>query len=77
MPRLLTRVQAAAYCGVSITTLTAVCPVKPIALGESKRLERYDICDLDDWIDSLREDGPRFGKNWLAALDSNDDNCSR
>jgi len=77
MPRLLTREQAAAYCDVSIATLTALCPVKPIALGDSKRLERYDIRHLDEWIDTLREDGPRFGKDWLAVLDGNDDNRSR
>ena len=77
LPRLLTREQAAAYCGVSMATLTALCPVKPIALGNSKRLERYDVRHLDEWIDTLREDGAKYGRDWLAALDGQDDNCSR
>ena len=41
VPRLLTRQQAAAYCGVSVPTFVGVCPIKAVALGSSKRLERF------------------------------------
>ncbi len=52
-PRLLTREQAAIYCGVSGPTFSVHCPVRPISLGPGKRLERYDIHSLDRWIDTL------------------------
>lgn len=68
IPRLLKKQQAAAYCGVSIATFAAVCPVTPIALGEGKRLERYDIRDLDDWIETLRGNNSHGRKDWLSLL---------
>ena len=71
-PRLLTRQQAAAFIGVSEPTFLVVCPIRPIALGPGKRLERYDIRALDSWIDEL---GQRelINTDWLAALDTNHD----
>jgi hypothetical protein len=51
--RLLTRAEAAAYCGVSAGAFDSICPVRPIALGSDRRLERYDIQSLDQWIDRL------------------------
>jgi hypothetical protein len=69
VPRLLTRKQAAAYCGVSVPTFTVQCPVRAIALGNGKRLERYDIRALDGWIDTLGIGGASYGKDWLATLD--------
>jgi hypothetical protein len=66
--RLLKKQQAAAYCGVSIPTFAAVCPVPPIALGIGKRLERYDIRDLDDWIEGLKSSGSDVRKDWLSLL---------
>jgi hypothetical protein len=75
-PRLLTREQAAVYCGMSVPTLTLHCPVKPIALGNSKRLERYDVRRLDEWIDTFDGGGAPHGKDWLAALDGEDDDRS-
>ncbi len=66
--RMLTRQQAAAYCGVSVPTFMLVCPVSPVALGEGKRLERYDIRSLDEWLDNLGKD--RASSNdWLAKWD--------
>jgi hypothetical protein len=75
-PRLLTREQAAAYCGVSVPTLVQLCPVKPIALGNNKRLERYDLRQLDDWIDTFGGEDVLRAKDWLAALDGNNDDRS-
>ena len=76
-PRLLTRKQAAAYCGVSIAILNGRCPLRPIALGSSKRLERYDVQRLDEWIDTFRQDDESIDKDWLATLDEDDDHRSR
>jgi hypothetical protein len=76
-PRLLTPKQAAAYCGVSVAILNSRCPVIPIALGNSKRLERYDVQRLDEWIDTFRQNGGSVSRDWLAALGEDDDNRSR
>lgn len=70
VPRLLTREQAAAYCGVSSATFKGICPVRPIALGASKRLERYDLRALEQWIDTFGGDKPSSGTDWLATLDA-------
>ena len=53
--RLLTKAQAARYCSLSIATFTRICPMRPINLGYSDpRLIRYDVHDLDRWIDELK-----------------------
>ena len=69
IPRLLTRQEAAAYCGISVPTFEAICPVRAIALGDGKRLERFDRASLDRWIDRLALDGPKLGKDWLAEFE--------
>jgi hypothetical protein len=76
VPRLLTRHQAAAYCGVSIHTFVGVCPIKAVALGNGKRLERFDRISLDRWIDSLTSTHQPVGKDWLSELGNNDDRAS-
>lgn len=52
--RLLTKSQAAQYCGLSVQTFGVTCPVRPIALGEGVRMHRYDVRDIDKWIDSFK-----------------------
>lgn len=52
--RLVTLTQAAAYCGVSTPIMKGLCPVIPISLGAGKRLDRFDVRDLDSWIDSMK-----------------------
>jgi hypothetical protein len=75
-PRLLSREQAAAYCGVSVPTFASVCPIKAVALGHGKRLERFDRISLDQWIDSLgSKESSR--EDWLNKLDQGDDRGSR
>jgi hypothetical protein len=54
--RLLTLTNAAHYCGVSSPVLKSVCPVRPISLGIGRRLERFDVRDLDVWIEGLKGD---------------------
>lgn len=75
--RMLTRQQAATYCGVSVPTFMLVCPVSPVALGEGKRLERYDIRSLDAWLDKLGNNGASLNNDWLAKWDSEHDGRSR
>lgn len=57
--RLLKKAQAAAYCGVSASAFARACPVAPISMAppgrRNDRLLRYDVRDLDRWIDGLAE----------------------
>lgn len=76
-PRLLTKAQAAAYCGISVATFTTLCPVQPIALGKGKRLERFDVVALDNWIDRIGADSASCGRDWLAAMDADHDESAR
>lgn len=64
--RLLTKSQAAAYCGLSPATFGGTCPVRPISLGHGVRMQRYDVQDIDKWIDSVKAT-PERG-NSLAML---------
>jgi hypothetical protein len=75
--RMLTRQQAATYCGVSVPTFMLVCPISPVALGEGKRLERYDIRSLDTWLDILGNGGASLNSDWLAKWDSEHGGRSR
>jgi hypothetical protein len=54
-----------------------VCPVRPIALGPGKRLERYDVRALDAWIDNLSQRDSAVRTDWLAVLDAKHDDRSR
>lgn len=76
-PRLLRRGEAAAYCALSVPTFLAVCPVVPVALGNGKRLERYDIRSLDNWIDVLGSKDSSSRTDWLATWDKTHDGRSR
>lgn len=55
-PRLLSRKQAAAYCGMCAATFDRYCPVVPVELGIKDH--RFDRHDLDRWIDQLGEGQP-------------------
>jgi hypothetical protein len=53
--RLLTKADAAEYCRVSVPTFDRVCPVRPVELEPGNpRLLRYDVRDLDIWIDDMK-----------------------
>jgi hypothetical protein len=77
IPRLLARAEAAASCGVSVPIFSAQCPIRPVALGTGKRLERYDVRALDQWIDALSNGASSSTKNWLAALEPEYDDPPR
>ncbi len=54
-PRLLTKKQASQYCGVSESIFDQVIDVQPIELEEGRdRLRRFDIIDLNKWIESRK-----------------------
>lgn len=50
--RLLSRDDAAAYCGLPPKRFEALCPVAAIPLPTGKRV--FDAYDLDRWIESLK-----------------------
>jgi hypothetical protein len=75
-PRLLTKAEAAAYCGLGVATFEAHCPVRPIAMGESKRLERFDRVALNRWIDRLTNGDDVVSRDWLAEMDNHNDGRS-
>jgi hypothetical protein len=60
--------QAAEYCGLSVDTFKAVCPVKAIEFTQSTKGNRYLRVRLDDWLSSLDPNaqasptGRRFGE---------------
>jgi hypothetical protein len=63
--RLLTKKEAAAYCGVSVPTFSKACPVTPAELYAG--LKRYDRRQLDAWIDTVSKGSG--GSSFDEALD--------
>lgn len=51
-PRMMSVRQAADYVGIPLKRFSRVCSVRPIAISEGD--ERYDIRDLDQWLDNLK-----------------------
>jgi hypothetical protein len=49
--RLFTKAEAASYCRLAPTKFGARCPVRPIRIADE---DRWDVQDLDRWIDSLK-----------------------
>lgn len=64
--RLLTTEEAASYCGVSVATFRAHIKVAPVKIGNSVR---FDVHELDRWLDSRRQSDPMTGDDWLRLLD--------
>jgi hypothetical protein len=50
--RMLKQSEAAHHCGRSITRFKVECPVRPVRFANDEL--RYDVRDLDGWIDSLK-----------------------
>jgi len=70
-PRLFTKAQAATYCGMGVESFAANCQFKPIRVMSGARGLRWDIQDLDKWIDRLKENSSTDSENvdWLVRLD--------
>lgn len=67
-PRLLTKEQAASYCGISTPVFSDKCPVQPVALGEGDRLRRWDRAALDAWIDTLYKRVETSEIDWISRV---------
>jgi predicted DNA-binding transcriptional regulator AlpA len=73
--RLLTIEEAAQYCGIGRESFGVNCPVRPKRVRPGQRGLRYDVRDLDEWIDTLGLAGDVNGlsdERWLAKLDGTD-----
>lgn len=57
-PAAMTQQLAAAYCGISVDTFIAQCPVKPIVITASNAGKRYLRYRLDEWLASLDSPAP-------------------
>jgi predicted DNA-binding transcriptional regulator AlpA len=78
--RLLTMDEAAEYCGMGRESFLHNCPVKPKRIRPGQRGLRYDIRELDVWIDSLGGDngpGTADATDWLVRLDGTDEDKRR
>lgn len=64
--RLLTKEQAADYCGISVNSFLAHVKVPAVKIGSSVR---YDRRALDRWADSRGHFEPLSGDDWLERLD--------
>jgi hypothetical protein len=51
-PRMLTWKEAAAYCGLPISRFRILCSARPVHFTAT--IERWDIRDLDAWLDGLK-----------------------
>jgi hypothetical protein len=52
--RLLTKAEAAHYCGLSTKKFESQCPVAPLEMADGNML--WDVHDLDRWIETLKND---------------------
>jgi hypothetical protein len=50
--RMLTKTEAASHCGRPVKRFEIECPVPPVRFPNGD--ERYDVHDLDEWLDSLK-----------------------
>jgi hypothetical protein len=73
-PAAMNQQMAAAYCGLSVDTFTASCPVIPVVITTSKHGRRYLRTRLDEWLMSLDNPGlPKrqgMGAMWRASREA-------
>src|SRR6266436_6090926 len=80
MKRLLDSSEAAKYCGMGIGSFAVNCPVRPKRVRPGQRGLRWDVRDLDKWIDNLAPDGeglPASPDEWLERMDAPCENPRR
>jgi hypothetical protein len=53
--RMLTKSEAAQHCGRPVSRFQIECPCKPVKFSNGD--QRYDVQDLDPWLDSLKTGG--------------------
>ncbi|MCB1503113.1 MAG: hypothetical protein KDK07_25600 [Bauldia sp.] len=49
---MLSKAEAASYCGLGARRFEAECPVRPVELPGGARV--FDMVDLDKWIDTIK-----------------------
>jgi len=64
--RMLSKSAAAEYVGLSAARFSAACPVVPLDLANG--VKRWDIRDLDAWLDSLKSDTDMSDEALLSRL---------
>ncbi len=57
--RMLTKAEAAEHCGRPLKQFLAECPVSPVKFQNGDI--RYDVRDLDEWLDALKVSNGHFG----------------
>jgi hypothetical protein len=65
--RLLTKSEAAHYCRRPVKKFEHQCPVPSIEMADGDRL--WDVRDLDQWIDSLKNDNVDDANAIVARLE--------
>jgi predicted DNA-binding transcriptional regulator AlpA len=81
--RLLTIDEAAEYCGMGRESFLLKSTVKPKRIRPGQRGLRYDIREMDVWIDTLGADDDRGttdatdATDWLVRLDGTDEDKRR
>jgi hypothetical protein len=63
--RMLSKADAAHYCGLAVRRFEVECPVRPVRVGE-KTL--WDIRDLDEWLNTLKESKDDTADKIIARL---------
>jgi hypothetical protein len=67
--RLLTLKDAAAYCGICPTIFKRELTIRPINIGATTQILRYDRYDLDDLIDKIKTGiSGDHATDWLERL---------
>jgi hypothetical protein len=64
--RMLTVREAAAYCGLTPKRFPLECSVSPVEMPGGAKL--YDMRDLDQWIDGLKDGAPNDDDAILSRL---------
>jgi hypothetical protein len=63
--RMLSKSEAAHHCGRSITRFVVECPVHPIRFSNGDL--RWDVRDLDRWLDILKADAGDHDADAIVA----------
>jgi hypothetical protein len=59
--RILTKAEAAFHCGRPVSRFVVECPVQPLRFANGD--ERYDIRDLDEWLDGVKTGDDKLDVN--------------
>jgi hypothetical protein len=65
--RMLTKAEAAAHCGRPVKRFECECPVAPVRFPNGD--VRFDVRDLDAWIDILKAGVANSADDILARLE--------